>query len=248
MFFDDRASVRIISVMEMSWSATDTYVKGRDVAALSIRLRGNSCITENRVSERLTDGDVLYMPKGADYRLVTGEERILVVHFDADCGLSPHMSVFHPSEGTELRSLFSRLREVWMRREMGYTALALSVLYRIFYELARLRTHGTADASQIASSVAYLHSHYTDASLTVAALARRAYMSDTYFRRIFRRLYGKNPHDYITDLRMEHAKALLRENRSVKGASLSSGFSDAKHFSTLFRKRMGKTPSEYRNG
>lgn len=241
-------NVKIFSVMDMSWPPTVANVKGRNLAALSLRLRGDARISSDGVNERLCDGDVLYMPKGVDYRLEAGNERILVVHFDADADIPTAMKVYRPKDNARILSLFEQLFDAWNKKEDGYMFLSLSLFYRILYELTRTDA-SKGETSAISESVAYLHLHYTDPMLSVAFLSKKSYMSDTYFRRIFRRLYGKNPHEYLTGLRLSHAAVLLEEHHgTVEEIALSSGFSDAKYFSTVFRKHFGRPPSKYRNG
>lgn len=48
---------------------------------------------------------------------------------------------------------------------------------------------------------------------------------------------------------MEHAKNLLREKeKSIKQICVESGYSDPNYFSRIFKKTVGVTPSEYREG
>ena len=78
-------------------------------------------------------------------------------------------------------------------------------------------------------------------------LCDKAFMSDTYFRRLFVAVYGETPRQYINRLRVEHAQALLREwNYSVEQVARLSGFSDAKYFSTVFHRYTGRSPSQCR--
>ena len=54
--------------------------------------------------------------------------------------------------------------------------------------------------------------------------------------------------DYLTQVRMEAAKKLLCENitASVQDIALMVGYNSSRHFSTLFQKQTGMTPSSYR--
>ncbi|MFC5405742.1 helix-turn-helix domain-containing protein [Cohnella soli] len=89
-------------------------------------------------------------------------------------------------------------------------------------------------------------------SLSIEKMAERAHMSPSYFSALFKRRFGRSPHRYLIDMRIEHAKELL------SGASLTRdeiasycGFSDIHHFSKMFRKITGMTPGEWsgrRNG
>ena len=105
---------------------------------------------------------------------------------------------------------------------------------------------GTA---QIASARArlYMSQHYADSSLMLQDVARAACMSENRFSTVFARENGKTFTEYLTGLRLEKAKELLRttDRRSAQIA-LDVGYNDAHYFSYLFKKNTGMTPGEYR--
>lgn len=78
-------------------------------------------------------------------------------------------------------------------------------------------------------------------------LAALAAVSVDHFVRAFREATGMTPHRYITELRLNHARDLLRsESTPVADIARCCGFGNAAHFSVAFRERYGLTPSEYR--
>lgn len=83
--------------------------------------------------------------------------------------------------------------------------------------------------------------------LDVAALARSASVSPTYFSRSFKAAFGETPHQYLMSRRMERAKALLRVGElSVTEVCLAVGFTSLGSFSIQFRRFVGDSPSAYR--
>ena len=248
MIIDERAKITLLTAMECKWGEKSSDVRARSFSAISIRLKGDARITEAGKTEQLRSGDVFYIPEGAPYRLECGEENIIVVHFRVDGGFYRHMKVFHPESTSALRSTFYELYKVWSGKEHGYYLKALSLFYKILYEMERSdATLYDEKRERIKEAVAYLHSSYTDPELSVAKLCTRAYMSDTYFRRLFSEIYGSNPLVYLNDLRLSHAAVLLSEtNSSIEEVARLSGFRDVKYFSTLFKKRNGLSPSRYK--
>lgn len=84
-------------------------------------------------------------------------------------------------------------------------------------------------------------------NVELAALANESGYSRAHFLRMFRAATGKTPHNYLVDLRIDHASRLLRESSdSLTDVALASGFSSHSHFAKIFRQRMGMTPSKYR--
>ncbi len=83
--------------------------------------------------------------------------------------------------------------------------------------------------------------------LDVPAMARTALMSPAHFSRKFRAAYGETPYSYLMTRRIERAKALLRQGRSVTDTCVAVGCTSLGSFSTRFTEIVGMTPSQYRD-
>lgn len=64
--------------------------------------------------------------------------------------------------------------------------------------------------------------------------------------RDFRQVHGLTPGGFLRMKRLEHAKRILGEGCNLTEAAMDAGFSDQSHFSRMFRKAYGMTPSAYR--
>jgi AraC-like DNA-binding protein len=82
--------------------------------------------------------------------------------------------------------------------------------------------------------------------LDVPAMARTALMSPAHFSRKFRAAYGETPYSYLMTRRIERAKALLRQGKSVTETCVIVGCTSLGSFSSRFTEIVGTTPSEYR--
>jgi AraC-like DNA-binding protein len=82
--------------------------------------------------------------------------------------------------------------------------------------------------------------------LDVPAMARTALMSPAHFSRKFRAAYGETPYSYLMTRRIERAKALLRQGKSVTDTCIAVGCTSLGSFSARFTEIVGVTPSEYR--
>lgn len=72
-------------------------------------------------------------------------------------------------------------------------------------------------------------------------------LTPTYLSRLFHVMTGMGFHHYLTKLRLDHARQLLRETElSVKQIAGQSGFPNAVHFVRRFRERYGIPPGRYR--
>lgn len=91
----------------------------------------------------------------------------------------------------------------------------------------------------------YFEEHY-DEKISLEHIAENMYLSPFYISKIFKSETGEPPIRYLINIRLERAKQLLEEGYqgSVQEIAASVGYEDAYHFSKLFKKRYGMTPSE----
>jgi AraC-like DNA-binding protein len=82
--------------------------------------------------------------------------------------------------------------------------------------------------------------------LSLSTLARDAGMSVFHFARVFGELEGRPPHRFLTDVRLAHANARLRDGAGVTETCFAVGFGSLSHFVTTFRRRYGVKPSHLR--
>lgn len=86
-----------------------------------------------------------------------------------------------------------------------------------------------------------------DRPLDVERLAREACLSPWHFHRLFTRVFGETPHDFLSARRIDAAKRLLASGAcTVTEACLEVGYASPASFSTLFRRHVGLAPSEWR--
>src|SRR5262245_49326455 len=84
-------------------------------------------------------------------------------------------------------------------------------------------------------------------TLTLEDLSLEADLSIWHFLRVFRATFGETPHDFLTRVRIERAKALLTvTRRPVTEVCFDVGFSSLGSFSTLFRRQVGLSPAQFR--
>ena len=85
----------------------------------------------------------------------------------------------------------------------------------------------------------------SNSEFSVNDLCTEVAMSRTLLYEKTRKLLGVAPNDFIREIRMKQAKALLEEGRmSVTEVSGICGFSDVRYFSTVFKKYYGISPSK----
>lgn len=92
----------------------------------------------------------------------------------------------------------------------------------------------------------YVQQHYPK-KVTLEEAASRSGFNTTYFSEMFKHKTGKGFLDYVTEVRINAAKEMLRNTRkTVYEIAESVGYRDVKYFSQQFTKNVGMKPTEYR--
>jgi AraC family transcriptional regulator len=89
--------------------------------------------------------------------------------------------------------------------------------------------------------------HQMSKRLSVARIASECSLSRSHFSRAFKKSTGVSPRDWFLHIRLDRAKALLIEGQlSIAEISLECGFADQSHFTRVFTRVAGATPSLWR--
>ena len=92
----------------------------------------------------------------------------------------------------------------------------------------------------------FVAEHYAE-SLTLEQASGLAGLSPAYFGTVFKKNTGFTFLEYVSRVRMDQARRLLKEtNRTVADICTSVGYSDVRYFTKSFTKYSGLKPNEYR--
>lgn len=201
-------------------------------------------------------GDIMYIPKGINYE----------VYFDntEDDVSEPQVNAYLVNfiltdENGEETALSESIKCVYSGK-VGYFAEQFKnmiELYRqnrriyiksMFYEiLSKISQQLNEDETGIISEgIKYIENNF-NSSVSIGELAKMCAVSETSFRRLFKKTTGESPVRYINNLKISKAKELLKSSEiTVEEISDFLSFYDKAYFCRTFKALAGLTPSEYR--
>lgn len=108
--------------------------------------------------------------------------------------------------------------------------------------------YGLGPDEELVQAAKQIVNQHFEEPLTLDILAAELCISPYHLHRVFRRSTGTTPGDYILHTRIESAKEALRiePQRTITDIALAVGFLSASHFSTVFQRKTGQTPTDFR--
>jgi len=245
------------SVLGQAWRSTPKQdAKDRIYYVLS----GAGEISHHGKTFSLRPGGLYLIPAHAPLSYACDDRLELYwCHFSAEtCYGTPLFArlelpyVCHPPPAAHLPNIFKSMTRLYKDDSPGAVFRRSGLLMQAlapFIEKADMNQwrlwHLRAD--QFTKVLELIECHVTS-PLAIDELARAAHLSRGYFMSRFKQTFGLSPHQYQLLKRIEKARQrLLYSSDTISQVSSELGFTDAFHFSRLFKKMTGKSPSQFRN-
>jgi len=111
-----------------------------------------------------------------------------------------------------------------------------------------LSSSGSRNTDVILKAQEYIQRNYANKDISLHSVAREVSISPNHFSTVFSQETGETFISYITRVRLEKAKILLRTTQKrTTDVGYEVGYNDTHYFSYVFKKHIGMTPKEYRN-
>lgn len=98
---------------------------------------------------------------------------------------------------------------------------------------------------RIVQAKLFIDKHYAE-KIDLDNIADEACFSKFHFIRLFRKAFDKTPHQYLSQVRIDKAKELIRSGSPVIDACYRVGFESVTSFTGLFKKMTGRAPALFR--
>lgn len=142
----------------------------------------------------------------------------------------------------------------WQEQKVGYPLMIKANVLRILTMLIRVYQDETKSdemlrekknaMKRLEQAFVYINGHYCE-KITLEEVASSVYMSTNYFSTYFRKVTGVNFSEYLTRLRINRAREMLRdEQKNVTHIAMECGFNNISNFYRLYKKYVGNPPGE----
>lgn len=220
--------------------------------------KGSGYVEIDKDRYELKAGDVAFIDCSKTYAHSTSDELWTIhwAHFDGPALLSIYSKfldrsgkpVFSTPDKTAYIDCLSRLYDtaagVSFVRDMGINTLLSTLLEQVMTDCwseARIKTKGNVEEIRL-----YLESHYME-PITLESLSQKFFLERTYIGHMFSRMTGSPPIKYLTAVRIQKSKELLRfTDDTLAKIAEKVGFSSEQYLSRVFKGMEGISPREYR--
>lgn len=246
LFERENLSFELLDVLRITQEQVSMFNTGRNFDAISFRNATDARLKTETQEITLSDGAICFVPARLDYARTATHDEMIVVHLNLLGSYERKITTFVPHDMEKMEKLFSELLSLWEEKAAGYRYEAASLFAKILKECYLENANERVPSPKIERAVAYMKEHLDDPDLTIRACAAASYISEVYFRRLFREAYGCAPQAYLIRLRISRAVGLMSSGYySIKEVATLSGYRDYKYFSTEFKRMKGVSPSEY---
>lgn len=156
--------------------------------------------------------------------------------------------VFQDDAEKSFETLLAMAHRVYHKKENNYRQV-LEALYEALEQLLISWYDHRKEDVVIEQLKNKMVQSFTDPEFALSDLMTEHPYCTDHMRRLFKQSTGQTPLEYLTELRLNYAKKIMRENRvlhySIAEIAVMSGFYDSGYFSRVFKKQTGISPSEY---
>ena len=249
----------IVGIGVECWQYNLNRPNGYEYPQILVSVKGEGEIEINGGIEKITAGTIMFIPPhiSHSYHAVSKDWYLDWVCFDGDgtmplfekWGLNKYTSICCGSQ-ERLRELISKAYYTIKGDKLYGNHYASALLYDMLIEFRKLADNRISEFEKSKSSsmvevLQYIEENY-GRQIKLCELAEKAGVTEQHLCRLFKKSFGMRPMEYLTKLRIIHAKEMLiYSDKTISEIAKATGFTDNSYFTVVFKKYEGITPGEY---
>lgn len=243
--------LKVVAANRLRNVPTDTAIHRhrRNRWAIALKLAGKTHYTVDGKTLCTDSLHPVILPKGSSYHWCCTEPgECLFIEFDAlqECD---RLFSFSLSDNRAFIQDFVRIEKSLQNTTPEARLEGISSLYGLLTRLIKTAEKEYAPRKKqqlLQPAINYIAENYYLPDITNDDLAQLCGISTVYFRQCFEAVYGLSPIRYLHNYRIQKAKDFLSSDyNSISQIAESSGYRSVYHFSKMFKKHTGQSPTEY---
>ncbi len=229
---------------KQGYSKTQNYSLKHN--ALSFRIRADTLIKTPHQCFRPESGSICHFPARLEYQRTANIDELIVVHFECYNFDSEQIDCYHAQSPQKYERLFWEILNCWNRHDPDCQYKCSAIFCRILSELYKDHLTEQPSYRRIAPSLEYMRQNMLKNDFSLQEAAKMSFISDVYFRKLFKDAYKISPKQYVIETRIQYAKSLIHSGCcSLREIAELCGYNDYKHFTTEFKRITSVSPSKY---
>lgn len=204
--------------------------------------------------------DIILINSGEKHAFRIGKEtlacQIFLDYFMLKDALNRTQIIFNCNSAADPEKDYSKHRYVLEAMMDQYMEKSKIFLYKsLYYSFIEVLKENNLEKSEknlpetgikVRRTLRYIEEHYGE-PVSLAEMAKREYMSESAFSRLFKKETGSVFTEYVRSVRLEHARRdLLHTNKTITEIAVDCGFANLSAFNKSFRQVYQTAPREYR--
>lgn len=154
-----------------------------------------------------------------------------------------------------IRSMYDEMLNEYTKNSPYSQLILQGMVYKLFFYLYENHVPSESDEhtrymkkfdERIHASLIYIENHLAYGS-SIKEVAAAVSLSPSHFSRLFKNVTGSSYTGYLTDVRLQHAQIMLATSSlSISHIAAKLGLANGNYLCTLFKKKYGISPTEYR--
>lgn len=213
-------------------------------------LHGSGTLRVGDLDIEFVPGTIVCQPPNVPHSSIgTPDFQDMYLRIDGFVPPSPEkVPIFQDDEEKRFSTLSRMLYESFYKREAN-SAHLVEALLDALYQLLTGWSMGRIENPAVDALVRAMIFNIANPKFSIADHMRQSGYCTDHFRRCFKREMGQTPTAYMISLRIEHARRMLdlrnQGGYSIQQIAHMSGFADPYYFSTMFKKALGCSPTQY---
>ena len=237
----------LLSIGSSAHTLHDFHVHSHDCFEVILNLSGMGTAEIQGNTFPFSPGTIHIIPPNIPHKK-KAEEGFTDIYFHTD-DLPEHIgfTAFNDDAGKTIENMIRMMLSRYL--ESGKMDAIVDQMYRVTLLLIEEKLQSGKEDVIVENLMERLKKSFNDADLKLADILEDTGYNKDYVRRRFIAYTGVTPGKYVTELRMNYARQLLSQRRSLRlsiaDIAMMCGYYDAKYFTRIFKQTTGMTPGNW---